>query len=102
MPKGFEEEIASRGEGIFRFVALLAPRALIDWPTLAPSLNRDQLSWWRVFLIGSPRQWQLRLGRRAYAKSRCGRTLLVKLDDGSRWQVLPRHRRLDESDADHQ
>ena len=67
MPKGFEEEIASRGEGFFRFVALLAPRALIDWPTLAPSLNRDQLSWWRVFLIGSPRQWQLRLGRRAYA-----------------------------------
>ena len=44
MPKGDEEEIAGRGEGTFRLVALLAPRALIDWPTLAPSLNRDQLS----------------------------------------------------------
>ena len=44
MPKGDEEEIAGRGEGFFRFVVLPAPRALIDWPTLAPSLNRDQLS----------------------------------------------------------
>ena len=43
MPKGDEEEIAGR-EAFFSFVALLAPRALIDWPTLAPSLNRDQLS----------------------------------------------------------
>ena len=44
MPKGDEEEIAGRGEGLFRFVAPLAPRALIDWPILAPSLNRGQLS----------------------------------------------------------
>jgi len=44
MPKGDEEEIAGHGEGFFRFVVLPAPRALIDWPTLAPSLNRDQLS----------------------------------------------------------
>ncbi len=33
MPKGDEEEIAGRGEGFFRLVAPLAPRALIDWPT---------------------------------------------------------------------
>ena len=38
MPKGDEEEIAGR-EGFFRFVALLAPRALLERPTLNPSLN---------------------------------------------------------------
>ena len=43
MPKGDEEEIAGRGEGFFRFVALLAPRALLERPTLNPSLIRDQL-----------------------------------------------------------
>src|SRR5438034_8646023 len=43
MPKGDEEEIAGR-EGSFRFVALLAPRALLERPTLNPSLIRDQLS----------------------------------------------------------
>ena len=43
MPKGDEEEIAGRGEGFFRFVALLAPRALLERPTLNPSLFRDQL-----------------------------------------------------------
>jgi len=37
MPKGDEEEIAGRGEGFFRFVALLA-RALLERPTLNPSL----------------------------------------------------------------
>lgn len=42
MPKGDEEEIAGR-EGFFRFVALLAPRALLERPTLNPSLIRDQL-----------------------------------------------------------
>ena len=42
MPKGDEEEIAGRGEGFFRFVALLAPRALLERPTLNPSLIRDQ------------------------------------------------------------
>ena len=36
MPKGDEEEIAGRGEGFFRFVALLAPRALLERPTLNP------------------------------------------------------------------
>jgi hypothetical protein len=38
MPKGDEEEIAGRGEGFFRFAALLAPRALLERPTLNPSL----------------------------------------------------------------
>ena len=42
MPKGDEEEIAGR-EGFFCFVALLAPRALLERPTLNPSLIRDQL-----------------------------------------------------------
>ena len=43
MPKGDEEEIAGRGEAFFRFVALLATRALLERPTLNPSLIRDQL-----------------------------------------------------------
>jgi len=43
MPKGDEEEIEGRGEGIFRFVALLAPRALLERPTSNLSLIRDQL-----------------------------------------------------------
>jgi len=38
MPKGDEEEIGSRGEGFFRFVALLVPRAWLERPTLNPSL----------------------------------------------------------------
>ena len=42
MPKGDEGEIAGR-EGFFRFVALLAPRTLLERPTLNPSLIRDQL-----------------------------------------------------------
>jgi hypothetical protein len=42
MPKGDEEEIAGR-EGFFCFVALLAPRALLERPTLNPSLIRHQL-----------------------------------------------------------
>jgi hypothetical protein len=41
MPKGDEEEIVIRGVDLFRFVALLATCALLDRPTLAPSLNRD-------------------------------------------------------------
>ena len=43
IPKGDEEEIAGRGEGFFPFVAPLAPRALLERPTLNPSLVRDQL-----------------------------------------------------------
>jgi hypothetical protein len=54
MPKGDEEEIAGRGEGFFRFVALLATRALLERPTLNPSFD-------------SPRRWKLCLGQRAYA-----------------------------------
>jgi hypothetical protein len=42
MPKGDEEEIAVRSEVFFRFVALLATRALLERPTLNPSLIRDQ------------------------------------------------------------
>ncbi|ANW01308.1 hypothetical protein [Bradyrhizobium icense] len=43
MPTGEEEEIAVRDEEFFRFVALLATRALLEWPTLNPSLIRHQL-----------------------------------------------------------
>lgn len=42
MPKGDEEEIAVRDEEFFRFVALLATRALLERLTLNSSLNRDQ------------------------------------------------------------
>ena len=42
MPRGDEEEIAVRGREVFRFVALLATRALMERPTLNPSLIRDQ------------------------------------------------------------
>jgi len=38
MPKGDEEEIEGRGEGFFRFAALLVPRALLERPTLNPLL----------------------------------------------------------------
>jgi hypothetical protein len=41
MPKGDEEEIVIRDDEFFRFVALLVTCALLDRPTLAPSLNRD-------------------------------------------------------------
>src|SRR6476659_10737857 len=68
MPKGDEEEIAGRGEGFFRFVALLAPRAFLERPTLNPSLIRDQLGLMaNVPSIGSPRCWELCLGQRPYA-----------------------------------
>ncbi|MBO4221812.1 hypothetical protein [Bradyrhizobium neotropicale] len=43
MPIGEEEEIAVRDEDVFRFVALPAARALLERPTLNPSLIRDQL-----------------------------------------------------------
>jgi hypothetical protein len=43
IPRGDEEEIAVRDEELFRFVALLATRGLLDRPTLNPSLIRDQL-----------------------------------------------------------
>jgi hypothetical protein len=90
MPKGDEEEIAGRGEGIFRFVALLAPRALLELPTLNLSLIRDQLGLMaNVPSIGSPRCCELCLGRCAYANLVACARLLVKLDDGSRWQVFP-------------
>jgi hypothetical protein len=39
MPKGDEEEIAGRGEALFRFVALLGTRALLERPTLNPSFD---------------------------------------------------------------
>jgi hypothetical protein len=42
MPRGDEEEIAVRGEEFVRFVALLATRALLERPTLNPSLICDQ------------------------------------------------------------
>lgn len=42
MPRGDEEEIAVRDRELFRFVALLATRALLERPTLNPSLIRDQ------------------------------------------------------------
>jgi hypothetical protein len=32
MPRGDEEEIAVREGGVFRFVALLMMRALLEWP----------------------------------------------------------------------
>jgi hypothetical protein len=40
MPKGEDEEIAVR-DGEFRFVALPATRALLERPTLNPSMIRD-------------------------------------------------------------
>ncbi|MGY3621585.1 hypothetical protein [Bradyrhizobium sp. USDA 10063] len=43
MPSGDEEEIGARDEEFFRFAALLATRALLERPTLNPSLIRDQL-----------------------------------------------------------
>ena len=90
MPKGDEEEIAGRGEGIFRFVALLAPRALLERPTLNLSLIRDPLGLMaNVPSIVSPRCWELCLGQRAYANLVADARLLVKLDDGSCWQVFP-------------
>jgi hypothetical protein len=89
-----EEEIAGRGEGFFRFVALLAPRALLERPTLNPSLIRDQLRLMaNVPSIGSPRCWELCLGQRAYANLVADARLLVKLDDGSRWPVFARRSR---------
>jgi hypothetical protein len=61
MPKGDEEEIAGRGEGFFRFVALLAPRALLERPTLNPSLIRDQFRLIAsVFSIKPILIWRLR------------------------------------------
>src|SRR6478736_5526751 len=56
-----EEEIAGRGEGFFRFVALLAPRALLERPTLNPSLIRDQFRLIAsVFSIKPILIWRLR------------------------------------------
>jgi hypothetical protein len=43
MPSGDEEEIAVRDRELFRFIAQLAMRALMERPTLNPSLIRDQL-----------------------------------------------------------
>jgi len=61
MPKGDEEEIAGRGDGFFRFVALLAPRALLERPTLNPSLIRDQFRLIAsVFSIKPILIWRLR------------------------------------------
>jgi hypothetical protein len=67
MPKGDEEEIAGR-EGFFRFVALLAPRALLERPTLNPSLFRDQLGLMAsVRSIRLAQMLDLCLGQGAYA-----------------------------------
>jgi hypothetical protein len=41
MPKGEDEEIAVRDDEFFRFVALPATRALLERPTLNPSMIRD-------------------------------------------------------------
>ena len=78
MPKG-DEEIAGR-EGFLRFVALLAPRALLERPTLNPSLIRDQLR--ADASVPSIRLAQmlgplLSLGQRAYAGSLLARDALI-------------------------
>jgi hypothetical protein len=68
MPSGDEEEIAVRDEEAFRFVALLATRALLERPTLNPLLIRDQLRLMaRVVSIRPALMWELRLGLRTYA-----------------------------------
>jgi hypothetical protein len=68
MPRGDEEEIAVRDEEFVRFVARLATRALLEWPTLNPSLIRHQL--WLMASVASNRpalMRELRLGLRTYA-----------------------------------
>src|SRR6476660_1026988 len=68
MPNGDDEEIAGRGEGFFRFVALLATRALLERPPLNPSFDsRPTKLMASVPSIDSPRRWKLCLGQRAYA-----------------------------------
>jgi len=67
MPKGDEEEIAGRGEGFFRFVAPLAPRALLERPTLNPSLIRDRLA---QMLAALPRAACIRESRRGRTSPR--------------------------------
>jgi hypothetical protein len=44
MPRGEEDEISIRDEDFFRFVALLATRALLERPTSYSSLIRNQLT----------------------------------------------------------
>jgi hypothetical protein len=61
MPSGDEEEIAVRGKELFRFVALLATRALLERPTLNPSLIRDQLTLMPSVASNRPAlMWELR------------------------------------------
>jgi hypothetical protein len=68
MPRGNEEEIAVRDEEFFRFVALLATRALLEWPTLNPSLIRHQLGLMASVASNRPALMrELRLGLRTYA-----------------------------------
>jgi len=69
MPRGDEEEIAVRGEDFFRFVALLATRALLERPTLIPSLICDQLKLMASVASNRPAlMWGYDLGLRTYAK----------------------------------
>ncbi len=68
MPRGDEEEIAVRDEGVFRFVALLATRALLERPTLNPSLIRHGLNLMASVVLNRPALvWELRPRLRTYA-----------------------------------
>lgn len=68
MPSGDEEDIAVRDEDFFRFVALPATRALLERPTLNPSLIRDQLRLMASVASNRPApMWELRLGLCTYA-----------------------------------
>src|SRR5262245_56177716 len=68
MPRGDEEEIAVRVREVFRFVALLATRALMERPTLNPSLIRDQQRLMASITLNRPALiWELCLGQRTYA-----------------------------------
>ena len=42
MPRGDEEEIAARDGGVFRFLALPATRALLEWP-IEPVIDSQQV-----------------------------------------------------------
>lgn len=68
MPKGDEEEIAVRDRELFRFVALPATRALLERPTLNPSLIRDQQRLMASIALNRPALIrELCLGQRTYA-----------------------------------
>ena len=69
MPTGDEEEIAVRDEEFVRFVARLATRALLEWPTLNPSLIRHHQLWLMASVVSNrpALMRELRLGLRTYA-----------------------------------